>query len=75
LIPPKEDENFRLMTEKELFEPTTPNYDKFAKYKDKPPPVYEKPETGSIVESFEELAVRTFESLSLGLFQERFFYT
>ncbi|ORE01090.1 hypothetical protein BCV72DRAFT_339658 [Rhizopus microsporus var. microsporus] len=75
LIPPKDDENFRLMTEKELFEPTTPNYDKFAKYKDKPPPVYEKPETGSIVESFEELAVRTFESLSLGLFQERFFCT
>lgn len=75
LIPPKEDEHFRLMTEKELFKPTTPNYDKFAKYKDKPSPVYEKPETGSIVESFEELAVRTFESLSLGLLQERFFNT
>lgn len=75
LAPPKGDENFHLMTEQILFEPITPNYDKFAKYKDKPLPEYEKPETGSMVESFEQLAVKAFESLSSGIFQEHFLFT
>ncbi|EIE77513.1 hypothetical protein G6F46_007685 [Rhizopus delemar] len=62
------DEKFNLIQDQEPCIPDTPNYNKFAKYKDGPMESYKKPEIGSTAESFEQFTSKLFEGFNFTSF-------